>query len=61
MLKVPTIRETMEDDKSYPYNFIDSLAYISSPENITNREVIRANNEIGLAICIRLDRLLEKQ
>ena len=45
----------------YPFNYIDSLGFISSPENITNREVIRANNEIGLAICIRLDRLLEKQ
>ena len=45
--------------QDYPFNYIDSLAFISGPENITNREVIRAINEVGLAICIRLNRLLE--
>ena len=41
----------------YPYSYIDQLAYFSSPENITNREVIRAHNEVGLAICDRLDKI----
>ena len=43
----------------YPYEYIDRLGFISSPENITNREVIRAINEVGGAICVRLDRIIE--
>ena len=51
--------KTVAPAPMYPYEFIDRLGFMSSPENITNREVVRAINEVGNAICVRLDRIIE--
>ena len=48
-------------DIEYPYAFIEQLAYGVSAGGIEHTQIIRAINEVGLAVCQRLDRLIDLQ